>query len=216
MRIFLQGPSGIGKSAILREALAPYAPSVRGFVVQRLTENGVVIGFRAVTLENGFPPPSAEYDREREGVFILRGKRDVSALENAILRSEREAGILLLDEIGGIELVSTVFMDALGRILSGETPCVGVFKSRENLARASNRLKLGEACSGPHRELEARLTNCAELITVTGQNLDETRAYIAKRLRELNLPKRRALPPETKDFSGHGNGGKNHIIEEEI
>jgi len=162
--------------------MEPYAAELAGFVVQRLTSNGQSVGFRAVTLESGFPPPFAEYVPGQDGVFILRGKWDASALETAILSVERlshDPGkkLILLDEIGGIELTSRVFMDALERILSGSTPCIGTFKSRENFAHTSSVLKL--TCRNEHRELEQRLKKW--LAPVTEQNYDEVR----ERLRSI-------------------------------
>jgi len=190
MNIFLQGASGIGKSYLLRKALAPYMRAVSGFVVQRLTENGVNIGFRAVMLDGGFPAEEIPYAAGLTGIFILHGQRNIAALEDTILRIEvelRDTGhkLILLDEIGGVELSSAIFMGALKRILSSGTPCAGVFKSSENLARAASNLDLEQGYFAIHRELEAFLRAAGELITVTAENRSEIEKYFTGRLRTM-------------------------------
>ena len=190
MKLFLQGRSGVGKSRLLRETLDPYTEAVAGFTVQRLTLNGEVVGFRAVAIESGFPPGEAEYIQEMSGVFILRGQQNVPALEEAILRIEEESHksrrkLVLLDEIGGIELVSDIFMDTLNRLLSGGKPCCGVFKSHENLAHTASILKLGEEYAYRSKMLAARLEEAGELLTVTEQNYAEVRGYLTARFQSL-------------------------------
>jgi nucleoside-triphosphatase len=190
MKLFLQGRSGVGKSRLLRETLDHYAEEVAGFTVQRITQNGELVGFRAATIESGFPPGEAEYDPGMTGVFIFQKRQNVSALEEAILRAEEESRkprrkLVLLDEIGGIELVSDVFMDTLNRILSGGKPCCGVFKSQENLAHTASILRLGEEYANRNKMLAARLKETGELLTVTEQNCAELREHLAARFQSL-------------------------------
>ena len=190
MLFFLQGNSGTGKSRLLMDAVMPYVTSVSGFIVQRLTENGNVIGFRAAPLEKGFPPFTSEFSPGLAGVFIIRGKYCASALEDVILRVERESGeawckMLLLDEIGGVDLASRVFTDALERILSGNKSCAGVFKSRDNLARMSRNLNLGRQLDALHRALEARIRSRGEILTMNGQTAAYARSYLTERIRQI-------------------------------
>ena len=190
MKLFLQGRSGVGKSRLLRETLVPYTGAVAGFTVQRLTQNGEMVGFRAAGIESAFPPREAEYTAEMTGVFIFQMRQNVPALEEAILRAEEESRkprcrLVLLDEIGGIELVSGLFMDTLNRLLSGGKPCCGVFKSHENLAHTASILKLGEEYSSRNRKLAARLEEASELITLTEQNYAELRGCLAARFQSL-------------------------------
>jgi len=181
MNLFLQGNAGVGKSYLLWEALAPFAPSVKGFCVQRLRHNGERVGFRVVALEQGFPPPDAAYSPDMQGVFILGDAYDAAPLEEAILRVERDARgckLVLLDEIGGIELSSRVFMGALRRLLSGCVPCMGVLKSRENLLHASSVLGLGTEYLALHEELEALIRDGGEIITVMDKNQEDVQKHL--------------------------------------
>ena len=189
MHIFLQGPSGTGKSTILREVFLPYIKSAAGFAVQRLLEKGSTAGFKAFCLDGEFPPLNAVYDSSTEGVFILRRKwMGYDILEQIIMEAEKkeknpEVKFILLDEIGGIELCSPVFMKILEKLLSGNKPCYGVFKSRENLIRSSLNLQFKDSCGGlleSHQHLEELIRTKGELLSVTEQNRGEIREHLEK------------------------------------
>jgi nucleoside-triphosphatase THEP1 len=187
MHVFLQGPSGAGKSRLLWEALAPYALSLGGFTAQRIIKNGGRAGFRAAFIQGVFPPPVVEFREDLPDIFILKGLYNLSALEEIILRVEKQAKssrckVILLDEIGGVELSSRIFMDALYRIVSMGIPCAGVLKSRENLARASSVLGLGSEYAALHGELEELILCRGRLITLDEQNYGQTLGYIRKKL----------------------------------
>jgi nucleoside-triphosphatase len=169
MHLFLQGPRKAGKSTLIRGALLPYQTYVVGFAVQRLMENGEQIGFRAVPADGFLPPLEAEYAPDMDGVFILRGKKNESELDKTIRVVESESRkpacrLILLDEIGGIELTSALFMGALSKILSGGKPCIGVLKSKENLENTSSMLCLGSHCLDLRAKLEERILRCGELL----------------------------------------------------
>jgi len=192
MRLFLQGERGIGKSSLLRRVLLPYVGSLRGFVVQRLMEDGRQTGFRAVTLENGFPPLEAPYLPDLPSVFILHGKSYIPSLEETLVRVGSAAKnprckLLLLDEIGGIELASPRFMDALHRILESGKPCIGVLKSKGNLAHAAYELELGKGYAALHHNLEQWLRKEGTLLTLERHNRDIIWESVQDFLAGLNL-----------------------------
>lgn len=175
MHLFLQGQRGIGKSTLIREALRPVAPMLACFSTQRLVEAGNTIGYRVVLTEGTLCPVETAYKAGTQGVFLLRGKGDISVLEQRILQLERDLQkehikLILLDEIGGIELVSKQFMSSLNRILSGEKPCVGVFKSAENMAHTSSMLQLKPYYFKLHEKLEQCIVQKGALLTLTKEN----------------------------------------------
>ena len=180
MHIFLQGNSGIGKSSLLREAFSPCAELFAGFVTQSLVLDGSCIAFRAACVEGSFPPLEARYAPDLEDVFILRHKWwDISVLEKTILQvksnlESSNAKMIILDEIGGLELTSPVFMSTLEHILSSGAICFGVFKTRENLARATERLKVADRQPDLHAALEKKILACGRIITVDESNREST------------------------------------------
>lgn len=175
MHIFLQGQRGIGKSTLLREVLRPAAPILAGFSTQRLMEAGNTIGYRAVSTEGELCPVETFYKAHTKGVFLLRGKPNVSVLEQTILQLERDSQkehvkLILLDEIGGIELVSEQFMRSINRLLSGGKPCIGVFKSAENMAHTRSMLQLESCYFELHEKLEQCIIQNGRLLTLTREN----------------------------------------------
>lgn len=183
MTLFLQGDRGIGKSTLLREALLPHQGEVAGFAVQRLREEGRVAGFRAVSIEGELPPLEAAYSPGQSGVFLLGSTRDPAGLEAVMARAEAHSCIpgcklILLDEIGGIELTAAPFMAALDRLLAGPVPCVGVLKSRANLAHTLSRLGLGEGYLALHAALEERIRAGGSLLTLEPGNREGVRRQV--------------------------------------
>ena len=169
MHLFLYGPREAGKSTFLRWALLPRQAYLAGFVVQRVMEGNEPVGFRVAQANGSYPSLVTEYAADMDGVFIFRGRMDRSVLDEAIdaarTASQKDGcKLILLDEIGGIELESPRFMNALERILSGNKPCVGVLKSEENLRRSLSRLRLGNRCLDLRARLEEQIARNGELL----------------------------------------------------
>jgi nucleoside-triphosphatase THEP1 len=195
--IFLQGPSGIGKSTILRKVLTPYIQSVSGFTTQRLKKNGAIIGLSTACLDDSFPPLEVEVDVDAQhhpifdNVFLFRGKwMGHSVLEQTLINVKQRAEspdirLILLDEIGGIEMISAVFMKTLEQLLHGSIPCFGVFKSCENLDRAISNLNFSTQSAKlheQHKRLETLICSRGEILTVTEQNREEVCEIVEKQL----------------------------------
>lgn len=169
--LFLQGPQGSGKSYLLYEALRSM-PGLAGFATQKLVRDGAVCAFRAVIVKGGLPALEAPFQTGLDGVFIQAGGRDVSVLENLIgdvLQGSKRARLIVLDEIGGIELTSPRFMQPLQQLLTGPVPCIGVFKSRDNLLGMSKRMQLPQEYPALHARLEELLQDTGRLLNYMGR-----------------------------------------------
>lgn len=135
MNLFLEGLSGSGKSTLLRECLEPYKSKLGGFCSQRLWKEDYA-SYRILPA-NVFKLDT-QYDPEMENVFRYHYK------DTTIKRPEvfREYGVellnqaedfplVLLDEIGGAELLVAEFKEKLYNLISGPIPCIGVLKLSE-------------------------------------------------------------------------------------
>lgn len=148
--LFLEGPIQIGKSTLLRQLLTPYASQIAGFSSQRLTDiSGDTIAFRIVPAQDfrlTMPYEEAVNSDEfmpevlqNSGVFRAipkDGKREnyYEVFENIgleLLSNVSNKRLILLDEIGGIELKNEPFQNKLYDILNGDIPCIGVIKSHK-------------------------------------------------------------------------------------
>ena len=125
-RLFLTGPSGIGKSTMISRELGERIRRAGGFLTVRDgNEEGRVIGFDIYSAD-GYGPRDRFLDMTGE-----RPRVDLEVFSGAgldYLRRAEERSFAVLDEIGGVELLNDRFMDELARYLGGSQPCIGVMK----------------------------------------------------------------------------------------
>lgn len=145
--LFFEGPVRSGKSTALRTALLPYLPQLGGFVVQRLLDSsGQPSAYRLIGLNNlieslGYSEAASQFlavdavDTDMESDVFLRvaPTREIywNVLETtgvSILQGSMSKRIILLDEIGGVDLRSDQFCNQLCHLLQSKTPCIGIFK----------------------------------------------------------------------------------------
>lgn len=175
--IFFEGPVRSGKSTALRKALLPHFSEVGGFVVQRLVgSNGHPAAYRlaGITDPAAFLAVDAPYTGGETDIFLRLPSREFdSAVFEAkgieLLDRSQDKRILLLDEIGGLELLIPSFRDRLISLLQGETPCVGIMKERQKSREAL-----------VYNDL---LRSMVSVIPVTSEHLEE----ISVRLKRLPL-----------------------------
>lgn len=160
--LFFEGPVRSGKSTIIRSALLPYLDNLGGFVVQRLLDESKspvayrligldairLLGAQGKTLFQAVDAPLASINADdQKGIFLWTNPRriqlqafDSIALE--IVAASQEAPcsckILLLDEIGGVDLLSLLFREAVTSILQSPIPCIGVIKEIEKARDAQS------------------------------------------------------------------------------
>lgn len=175
--LFLEGPIRAGKSTFLRHLLRPYMDRVGGFSSQRLLDNqGNTKAFR-IGPARGTPLTSPyfalgtpEYTRAEDqgGNGIFRINRDDGSLGKFsqvfrregvhYLKDTRGKKLLLLDEIGGVEMQEARFRRTLYDILAGPIPCIGVIKLEEKAALMTKTAGYEKSIVSYNRELRRRLT----------------------------------------------------------
>ncbi len=183
-KLFLTGPAGCGKSALIREVLGDRLAEAGGFVTGLTTDAagcpigwslspaasaGGVEGFEPeIYLDCRVYPPEKHHE-----VFRQTGVR---LLEEAVWYP-----FALLDELGGYELVIPEFAAALDAFLRTELPCVGALRSPEDAERL--RALLGLSDRYP-KKLEALLVSlCRDpdcrVVELRETNADSVRALLA-------------------------------------
>jgi len=146
----LTGGPGVGKTTIIKEALAGASVRAGGFFTEEIRTGGVRQGFRIVTLDGRSAILShvdikSPYRVSKYGVDIEGLDRvGVAALRQAI----RECELVVIDEIGKMELYSPSFREAvleaidsgkrvLGTIMLAPHPWVDEIKRRPGVATIS-------------------------------------------------------------------------------
>lgn len=164
--LLLTGKPGTGKTALIKEALARARIKSGGFYTEEIRVGGIRQGFRIVTL-NGQDAILAHVGIASP-YQVSKYKVDVEHLNNigvsAIFRAlEEHDDLIVIDEIGKMELVSPQFREAvsrviesgnkvLGTIMLGSYPFVDQIKQRPDvrtllLTRANRSEVLGQVLS---------------------------------------------------------------------
>lgn len=117
-RLFLTGPIGCGKSTAIANALGEKITCCGGFLTRRHRDE--VLSFTLESTDSkkceiflDFPDGQPRFHPEvfpQLGVELLAGK------------------VLVLDEIGGVELLCSEFLTALNGVLDSDIPIIGVLK----------------------------------------------------------------------------------------
>ncbi len=154
--LFLFGSIGAGKSTVIRQCLLPYLPEVGGFYVQRILCKSELAAFSLKPVDY-----KADYRLTQDvdslvgldNLFLYaddRGnwQRNDHVFQTAgaeCLRNSRRdpKKLILLDELGGIELHNQVFMAEVYETLNSSTPVLGVVKAPAN-ARILERVEAGK------------------------------------------------------------------------
>ncbi len=128
----LTGMPGTGKTSIIRQAIAQSKCNAGGFFTQEIRSVGIREGFRIVTLD-GKEEVLAHITIEspfRVGKYGV----DVSVLDgtgvDAIYRAIEQNDLIIIDEIGKMELFSTKFIKAVQDALASPKKVLGTITLR--------------------------------------------------------------------------------------
>ena len=182
--LFLTGPSGIGKTTIIRQALGRAAGYAGGFITERVTDSdGHAEGFDL------YPAAAVRGHDGVDGQRFLDFSTTPPQKDNEVFRESaaqmlREAEFypfVMLDEIGGFEMLIPQFRNELAQLLNSDAPIIGVIKGAENAEELRTSFGLGEKFTMLTDNLRAVLANDADTVVIeVKQRGDET----AKRIVE--------------------------------
>lgn len=171
--LFLTGAMGIGKSTAILEATHDKLPRFGGFLTKRTRDSqGHALSFSLTSPDGKFEETFLDFTSGkpeiRMQVFETLGVR--------LLDGE----ILLLDEIGGIELTSPVFAQALERVLESSTPILGVMKGAAPAGALTQALGLSEEYTLAADRLRRQLSQSEDTLLYECDPFDENAPLLAK------------------------------------
>ncbi|MBI2868309.1 MAG: AAA family ATPase [Chloroflexi bacterium] len=123
----LTGKPGTGKTSLVRQVAEEARGLAGGFYTEEIRSGGVRLGFRLVTLDGEQAVLShVEFDkRRRVGKYGV----DIAALERvgvaALNAAAATRALVIVDEIGRMELLSDLFTETIFRLLAGGKPVLG-------------------------------------------------------------------------------------------
>ncbi len=132
--ILLTGKPGIGKTTALKSAIGRIGAEAGGFYTQELRIGKERSGFEIVTLSgNKRAMASKGYKSQyRVGSYGV----DIEAIDTlaagAILDAIGDKSIIVIDEIGRMELYSEKFKSAVLRALDSDKPVIGTIMEKTN------------------------------------------------------------------------------------
>jgi len=130
----LTGRPGTGKTSLIKQAIAGTRGKAGGFYTEEIRSQGVREGFRLVTLDGreailahvGIHSP---YRVSKYGVDVdSLDKVGVSALNQAA----KECNLIVVDEIGKMELFSANFREAIWQIINSGKKVLGTIMLQAN------------------------------------------------------------------------------------
>jgi nucleoside-triphosphatase len=161
----LTGRPGTGKTSLIKQAVADMKGKAGGFYTEEMRSRGIRQGFRLVTLD-GQEVVLAHIDIQSQYRVSKYGV-DVEALDRvgvpAIRKATEERDLVIIDEIGKLELFSAAFREVvlqvidsgkrvLGTIMLNPNPWADAIKRRPQVnlltVNRANRREVLEELSG--------------------------------------------------------------------
>ncbi len=130
----LTGRPGMGKTSLIKQAVAVVKDEAGGFYTEEIRSQGVRQGFRLVTLDGqevilAHINIHSPYRVSKYGVDIDSLDRvGVSALHKAV----RQCDLVVIDEIGKMELFSANFRRAISQMIDGGKRILGTIMLSPN------------------------------------------------------------------------------------
>jgi nucleoside-triphosphatase len=131
-KVLITGRPGSGKTTLIKRVVNNLTQRAGGFYTEEIRDGGIRAGFKIVTL-SGEEVVFAHVDLktpERLGKYGL----DLSALERIGVGAVRQAlqarRLVIIDEIGPMEIRSVVFREAVNEALDSELPVLATIFAR--------------------------------------------------------------------------------------
>ncbi len=130
----LSGRPGTGKTSIIKQAVAAMKDSAGGFYTEEIRSGGARQGFRLITLD-GHSAILAHIDIHRPYRVSKYGV-DTDALDRvgvpALRRAAQQCDVVVIDEIGKMELFSANFRETALNIISSGKRVLGTIMLNPN------------------------------------------------------------------------------------
>jgi len=132
--LMLTGAPGVGKTTVIQKVAEQLGERAGGFYTSEMRSGGQRTGFSIVTLDGRTVPLALA--GEGGGPRVGRYSVNVVGIDQvavpSILYAMSEGKVVVIDEIGKMELNSVAFRNAVHRALSAPMPIVATIMERPN------------------------------------------------------------------------------------
>ena len=172
-KLFLTGPMGCGKSTAIAAAIGEKLPEFGGFLTKRIRNDaGKAIAFY---LERP--------DGKQREVF-LDCETDLPKIDLEVFEKTApkllKGNCVVLDEIGGLELLCPAFMTALDTLLKRDIPVIGVLKAEGPAGAMIQKLGLMQEYELAANRFRETLRNDPDTLVYDCGKFDEEALRLAK------------------------------------
>ena len=130
----LTGRPGTGKTSLIKQAVTEFHGNAGGFYTEEIRSQGTRLGFKLVTLD-GQEATLAHVD-SRSRYRVSKYGVDVDSLEkvgvSALRRAAGQCDLVVVDEIGKMELFSASFREAVRQIIGSSKRVLGTIMFNPN------------------------------------------------------------------------------------
>ena len=175
--LFLSGTVGCGKSTSIASALGENLTKAGGFLtVRQKDDTGRVVAYWLKRPDGNDGQVIIDYSAKpytmHPEVFEDLGIR--------LLEEARQFDYVILDEIGGFEVLSDRFLDVLMDLLKSDIPIIGVMKGEAPASKMIQKLGLGEAYRNRAEGLRQWMYQDADTVLYTCNQFDPEGLRLAK------------------------------------
>ena len=169
-RLFLTGPIGCGKSTAITQAFGETITQCGGFLTRR---------YREPQLHFALESPDGQYCETFLDFPDGKPRLNLDVFSRLGVAS-LNGDILVLDEIGGIELLCPDFAAALMQVLQRDIPVIGVMKGEGPAGALIDTLGLSEAYRHASDCLRSQLRNDGNTLLYECRQFDEQALLLAE------------------------------------
>ena len=120
--ILICGPPGVGKTTLIQEILKKLNLKAGGFYTEEIKENGNRVGFKIISLDNlgGILAHTSIKGTKRVGRYGVNIYDLESVGVKSLSRALRDDDLIIIDEIGKMEIFSDKFKEKVLDCLNSE------------------------------------------------------------------------------------------------
>jgi nucleoside-triphosphatase len=130
----LTGRPGTGKTSLIKEAIAAVKGRAGGFYTEEMRSGGVRQGFRLVTLDG--QTAILAHINFKSGYRVSKYGVDIESLDrvgvSALEQAAKESDLVVIDEIGKMELFSPKFRETVSSIIGSGKKILGTIMLQSN------------------------------------------------------------------------------------
>ena len=130
--ILLTGAPGSGKTTALKIIISRLSIKTGGFYTEEIREAGVRVGFKIITLDGQeITLAHVQYQGQpRIGKYGVNLEAFDAIAVESLQRAQEEADLIIIDEIGPMEILSNTFCQVVMEIIEAEVPILGSIVKR--------------------------------------------------------------------------------------